>query len=119
MVWYTVCIIENDKSVAVEVLGGELQSEIDRINERIELLKMGLSGIAKRYGYQTVQDFYLAYHTDKNAYADYHDKVTKWEQTYGRKAKSDTIHDRIQNYQRDESARQSERATQRKNRGAR
>ena len=60
---------------------GELQSEIDRINERIDLLKVGLSGIAKRYGYQTVQDFYRSYHTAKNAYADYQDKAAKWEKT--------------------------------------
>ena len=35
----------------------------------------------------------------------------------GTKAKRDTLHSRIQNYQRDESARRSERATQRKHRG--
>lgn len=98
---------------------GELQSEIDRINERIGLLKVGLSGIAKRYGYQTVQDFYRSYYAAKNAYADYQGKAAKWEETYGTKAKSDTVHNRIQNYQREESARQSERATQRKSRGAR
>ena len=98
---------------------GELQSEIERINERIDLLKVGLSGIAKRYGYQTVQDFYRAYHTAKNAYADYQEKAAKWEETYETKAKSDTVHDRIQNYKREESARQSKQTTQRKNRGAR
>ena len=98
---------------------GELQSGIERINERIDLLKVGLSGIAKRYGYQTVQDFYRAYHTAKNAYADYQEKATKWEETYGTKAMRDTLHSRIQSYQREQSARQSERATQRKGRGAR
>lgn len=98
---------------------GELQSEIDRINERIDLLKVGLSGIAKRYGYQTVQDFYRAYHAAKNAYADDQEKATKWEETYGTKVKRDTVRNRIQNYQREESARQSERTTQRKDRGAR
>ena len=71
----------------------------------------------KRYGYQTVQDFYRAYHTAKNAYIDYQDKVSKWEETYGTKVKSDTIHGRMQNYQRYESAWQSEQATQRKDRG--
>ena len=60
---------------------GELQGEIDRINERIDLLKVGLSGIAKRYGYQTVQDFYRAYHAAQNVYADYQDKAAKWEKT--------------------------------------
>ncbi|MCM1224412.1 MAG: hypothetical protein NC548_59185 [Lachnospiraceae bacterium] len=98
---------------------GELQGEIDRINERIDLLKVGLSGIAKRYGYPTVQDFYRAYHVAKNAHADYQEKVAKWEETYGTKPKGESIHDRMQNYQRGESARQSERITQRKDRGAR
>ena len=101
---------------------GELQSEIDRINERIDLLKVGLSGIAKRYGYQTVQDFYRAYHTAKNAYADYQEKVATWEQTYGRntqKPKKESLHEQLQNYQRGESARQSEQDSQRKDRGAR
>ena len=74
---------------------------IDRINERIDLLKVGLSGIAKRYGYQTVQDFYRAYHTAKNAYADYQNKAAKWEETYGTKVNRDTVHGRIQNYQRE------------------
>ena len=98
---------------------GELQSEIDRINERIDLLKVGLSGIAKRYGYQTVQDFYRAYHTAMNAYADYQEKAAKWEKTYGTKKRSDSIHDRIQSYQIDQSLRQPERTTQRKDKGAR
>lgn len=98
---------------------GELQSEIDRINERIDLLKVGLSGIAKRYGYQTVQDFYRAYHTAKNAYADYQEKAAKWEETYGTKTKRDTVHNRIQNYQRDQSSQQSEQTTKRKDRGVR
>ena len=98
---------------------GELQSEIDRINERTALLKMGLSGIVKQYGYQTVQDFYRAYHAAQNAYADYQEKATKWEEAYGKKQKGDTIHGRIQSYQRDQPARQSERITQSKGKGAR
>lgn len=36
---------------------GELQNRIDRKNEEIDLLKVGLSGIVKRYGFQTVHDF--------------------------------------------------------------
>lgn len=80
---------EKERNILKEKLGslkglsklakrGELQSEINRINERIDLLKVGLSGIAKWYGYQTVQDFYRAYHTDMNAYADYQEKAAKW-----------------------------------------
>ena len=98
---------------------GELQSEIDLINERIDLLKVGLSGIAKRYGYQAVQDFYRAYHIAKNAYADYQEKAAKWEETCGTKPKGDTIHARIQSYQRVESARQTEQSTKKKDRGVR
>ena len=101
---------------------GELQSEIDRINERIDLLKVGLSGIAKRYGYQTVQDFYRAYYTAKNAYADYRDKVARWEEINGKitqKSKKESLHAQLQNYQRNEYTRQSEQDTQRKDRGAR
>ncbi len=37
---------------------GELQNRIDRKNEEIDLLKVGLSGITGRYGFQTVHDFY-------------------------------------------------------------
>ena len=40
---------------------GELQSKIERKNEEIDILKIGLSGIAKRYGYKNVQEFYRAY----------------------------------------------------------
>ena len=98
---------------------GELQSEIDRINERIDLLKVGLSGIAKRYGYQTVQDFYRAYHAANNAYADYQEKATKWEEIYGNKSKCKSVHKRIQNYQRKIAESQFDITTQGKNRGAR
>lgn len=57
---------------------GELQSKIDRKNGEIELLKVGLSGIVKRYGFQTVHDFYKAFATAKKAYADYRDKADKY-----------------------------------------
>lgn len=57
-----------------------MHRKIDRINEWIDLLKVGLSGIPKRYGYQTVQDFYQTCHTAKSVYADYQDKVVEWEE---------------------------------------
>ena len=109
----------NLKGLSTFTKKGELQSEIDRINERIDLLKVGLSGIAKRYGYQTVQDFYRAYHAAKNAYADYQEKADKWEKIYGSKSKSDSVHKRIQNYQKEIAERQSENTIQRKGREAR
>ena len=46
------------KGLAKLTKKGELQSRIDRKNEEIDLLKVGLSGIVKRYGFQTVHDFY-------------------------------------------------------------
>ena len=98
---------------------GELQSEIDQINERIDLLKIGLSGIAKRYGYKTMQDFYRAYHAAKNDYADYQNKAAKWEETYGSKPKRDSVHKKIQNYQKVITERQPENTTQKKGREAR
>ena len=39
---------------------GELDSKIDRKNEEIDFLKSGFSGIVRRYGYDTVQQFYKA-----------------------------------------------------------
>lgn len=38
----------------------ELDSKIERKNEEIDILKSGLSGIVKRYGFDTVQQFYNA-----------------------------------------------------------
>ena len=44
------------KGLAKLTKKGELQSRIDRKNEEIDLLKVGLSGIVKRYGFQTVTE---------------------------------------------------------------
>lgn len=66
-----------------------------------------------------MQDFYRFYLAAKNAYADYQNKAAKWKETYGTKLKRDTVHNRIQNYQRNESAQQSKQTTQRKDREAR
>ena len=65
---------------------GEMQSRIDRKNEEIDLLKVGLSGIVKRYGFQTVHDFYKVFAVSKTSNADYRDKADKWEEQYVEKA---------------------------------
>ncbi len=39
------------KGLARFIKKGELQSKIDHKNEEIDILKIGLSGIVKRYGY--------------------------------------------------------------------
>ena len=62
---------------------GELQSRIDRKNEEIDLLKVGLLGIVKQYGFQTVHDFYKVFAASKTANADYQTKADKWKERYG------------------------------------
>ncbi len=62
---------------------GELQSRIDRKNEEIDILKIGLSGIAKRYGYQNVKEFFSTYNKSHNAYIAYSEQVAEWEKAYG------------------------------------
>ena len=71
------------KGLAKFTKKGELQSKIDRKNEEIDLLKIGLSGIAKRYGFKTVHDFYKTYAASKTAYAEYRNKADRWEELYG------------------------------------
>ena len=100
---------------------GELQSRIDRKNEEIDLLKVGLSGIVKRYGFQTVHDFYKVFEVSKTANADYRDKVDKWEEQYGEKAQKqeESISKRLQNYQRENANRQTKQTSKSKGKGAR
>lgn len=98
---------------------GELQSKIDRKNEEIDILKIGLSGITKRYGYKNAQEFYQIYNTAKHAYAGYQDKATKWEENYGSKSRSGSLHKRIQNDQKEVEERPSDKTTQVKDIGAR
>ena len=89
------------KGLAKLTKKGELQSRIDRKNKKIELLKVGLSGIVKRYEFQTVHDFYKAFVAARTAYADYRDKADKWEKRYGEKAQrqqKESIYKRLQNY---------------------
>ncbi len=61
---------------------GGIQSRIDRKNEEIDILKMGLSGIAKKYGYKNVQEFYRIYHKAEEAYAAYQKDMAEWKERY-------------------------------------
>lgn len=61
----------------------ETPAKVVSKNEEIDLLKMGLSGIAKRYGFQTVHDFYKTFAVSKTANAEYWDKADRWEEKYG------------------------------------
>ncbi len=40
-------------------------------NAEIDILKIGLSGIVKRYGYQNAQELYRIYHKSHSSYVDY------------------------------------------------
>ncbi len=98
---------------------GEMQSKIDIVNERIDLLKAGLSGIVKQYGYQNVQDFYRAYHTAKTAYMVYQEKETEWKETNSMSAKQATLDERIQRNKREAAERHTKQIHKNKDRGAR
>lgn len=101
---------------------GELQSRIDRKNKEIDILKIGLSGIAKRYGFHTVHDFYKAYASAKNAYDDYQDKLDRLEESNGGNTlnqKKESMYERLQNYQSKNSEHQTEKIFKRMDRGAR
>ena len=74
----------------------ELQSKIDHKNEKIDLLKIGLSGIAKWYGFKTVHDFYKAFAAAKTANAKYQTKADKWEELYRENAQKQEKRKRIQ-----------------------
>lgn len=74
---------DNLKGIARFTKKGEMQSKIDRKNDEIDILKIGLSGIVKRYGYQNVQEFYRIYHKSYSAYVDYMEQVAEWKKTYG------------------------------------
>ncbi len=95
--------IERDslKGFAKLTKKGELQGRIDHKNEEIDLLKVGLSGIARRYGFRAVQDFYKSYAAAKTAYAEYRDKGDRWEERCcenAQKQKKESVYKRLQNY---------------------
>ena len=100
----------------------ELQSKIDRKDEEIDILKLGLSGIAKRYGYQNVQEFYLTYHKSHSVYAKYREQVDEWEKTYGednQKQDKRSVLERLKNPLKKTIDHQQQSAVKGKDRGAR
>ena len=95
---------DNLKGFAKLTKKGELQGKIDCKIEEIGLLKVGLSGIVKRYRFQTVHDFYKIFAAAKTANVEYQAKVDKWEELYGenaQKQEKESVHRRLQNYQRE------------------
>ena len=101
---------------------GELQSRIDRKNEEIDILKTGLSGIVKRYGYQNVQEFYRAYHKSHSFYTDYKEQESHWEKAYGKdnqREYKESLHERLKNLPKRTADYQQQRIIKGKDRGAR
>jgi hypothetical protein len=98
-----------------------LQKQIDSKNEQIDILKTGLSGIARRYGYENVQHFYGAYNAAGRAYLDYQDRAKEWESLYGEnvKPKQKSLHERMQEYQQKADEQNRNRRIYSKDRGAR
>lgn len=100
---------------------GELQSKIDRKNEGIDILKIGLSGIAKRYGDKNVQEFYRIYNKSRGAYVDFKEQMAKWDKDYekdNQKQNKESVHERLQNL-RMRNVNQLQQNTQHNNREAR
>ena len=101
---------------------GELQSRIDRKNEEINILKIGLSGIVKRYGYQNVQEFYRTYHKSHSVYAKYREQVAECEKTYGednQKQDKRSVLESLKNPPKKAADYQQQSAVKNKDRGAR
>lgn len=116
--------IERDdlKGLAKFTKKGELQSKIDRKNEEIDILKIGLSGIVKRYGYLNVQEFYRIHHESYNAYVDYKEKEADWEKRYGGdnpKGYKESLYERLKNQSERTTEYRQQNADKNKGRGAR
>lgn len=110
------------KGIARFTKKGELQSKIDRKNEEIDILKIGLSGIAKRCGYKNVQEFYRTYHKSHGAYIAYKEQVAEWDKTYGddnQKQNKESVLERLKNPPKKTADYQKQKNDRVKERGAR
>ena len=113
---------DNLKGLARFTKKGELQSRIDRKNEEIDILKIGLSGIAKRYGYQSVQEFYRIYHKSHSAYIAYREQEAEWDKLYGtdsQKQDKESILERLKNPPKKTMDHQQQKAVRNRDSGAR
>ncbi|MGN0132109.1 MAG: MobA/MobL family protein [Lachnospiraceae bacterium] len=98
----------------------EIDSKIERKNEEISILKSGLSGIVKRYGFDTVQQFYKAIKIAQDAMYKYQLDVARWEETYGEKTPpKETLEERLRIYQREADKQHTQRTYHNRDKGAR
>ncbi len=96
------------------------EAEKERNVWEIDLLKIGLSGIVKKYGYKNVQEFYRIYHQSYSAYAAYREQDSEWEKIYGsdsHKQDKESILKRLKNPPKKTANYQQQRSV--KNKGAR
>ncbi len=61
---------------------GELDRKIALKDEEAEVLKKGLSGIVRQYGFANVQEFYNIFRTSENAYRRYQKQVSEQNHQY-------------------------------------
>jgi hypothetical protein len=115
--------IERDDLKGFQILTKKatLQKQIDSKNEQIDILKTGLSGIAKRHGYKNVKQFNDSYNAAGRVYWDYQDRAKEWESLYGENAKpkQKLLHERMQEYQQKADEQNRDRRIHSKDRWAR
>ena len=99
----------------------EFESRIATKTEEIRTLKAGLSGIARQYGFATVQDFYTAFYTAQRATDAYQKECAKRDETYGEKAspKAETMHEKIQRYRENADRQNASQPYRSRDKGAR
>lgn len=98
----------------------ELDSKIERKNEEIDILKSGLSSIVKRYGFDTVQQFYNAIKIAQDATYKYQMDVATWEENCGEKTPPKaTFEERLRIYQREADQQHTQRNYHSRDKGAR
>ena len=70
------------KGLAKFTRKAELQRKIDEKTDYIYRLKIGLSNMARNYGFENMNEFYLSYKESKTAFADYQQEVENWKKSY-------------------------------------
>ncbi len=100
---------------------GELDRKIALKDEEAEVLKKGLSGIVRQYGFANVQEFYNTFRTSEDACRKYQKELSKWEDAYGENAKpkEESLSEKIQRYQKQVSEQNHSHTSSHKDRGAR
>ncbi len=109
------------KGLAKITRKGEFDRKIALKDEEAEVLKKGLSGIVRQYGFANVQEFYNTFKTSEDAYRRYQKELSKWEDTYGENAKpkEESFSEKLQRYQKQVSEQNYLHTSDYRGRGAR